>query len=136
MSPSPATEPLPIEEPTPDAGACTATLSAASVLRTPGCWVDEKVSNRSAVLSYPCGGGTATAGFAAPFSGIVTAEGQVDIGTTTTFSWDDGCTWKSEQRITGKLSSGTLSYTYREAPVKGARCSSSHCVANAKVRAR
>jgi hypothetical protein len=70
------------------------------------------------------------------FDGIVAADGRVDIGGTTSYQWADGCTWKSEQRIVGKLSSGRLDYTYREGPVSGTGCMSSHCVASAKVIVR
>ncbi len=132
-SETPATDP--ILEPK-DAGPCSATLTVGTVTRTPGCWVDEKVSNRSAALSYACGGGAATAPFGVPFEGTVGADGKVDLAATTTFRWDDGCTWQSHQRITGQLGAGTLTYGYREAPIRGSRCMPSHCVAEAKVSVR
>jgi hypothetical protein len=46
----------------------------------------------------------------------------VDLCTGTTFPWSDGCTWASAQRITGDVTSGTLSFTYTEQPISGSGC--------------
>jgi hypothetical protein len=125
-----ATDPL--EEPR-DAGACSARLRVGAVTPSPGCWVDEKVSQRTGTLSYACGGGAASTQLGVEFAGMVSASEQVEIAATTTFQWSDGCTWQSEQHITGRLASGSLRYAYREAPIAGQNCMPAHCTASAKV---
>jgi hypothetical protein len=122
----------PLDEPH-DAGACTARLFVGAVTPSPGCWVDEKVGKRTGTLAYLCGGGAASTQLGVEFSGTVSATGQVDVAATTTFAWSDGCKWQSEQRITGRLSSGSLTYGYREAPIEGTHCQPAHCTASAKV---
>jgi hypothetical protein len=126
--PSPATDPM-----KPSEKACGAMLAAPAVTVTPGCWVDDKVSNRTAALTYPCGGGPASAPFGVDFVGTIDAEGRVDLAATTSFGWGDGCQWQSEQRIRGTLSEGSLAYSYKEKPVSGKHCAPAHCVASAKV---
>ena len=114
---------------------CKVTLAVPAVSVTPGCWIDEKVGQRSAVLVFACAGGPAEADFGVPFKGTVT-DGQVDIAATTTFPWGDGCTWESHQRIGGSLASGELSYAYDEAPIAGKGCQPAHCKGSAPVAAR
>jgi hypothetical protein len=112
---------------------CVATLTVGTVMSTPAsCWIDEKVSQRSAVLRFPCGGGSASADFAVTFTGSVVA-GQVDIAATTTFPWGDGCTWESQQRIVGPLWAGELTYTYSEHPISGSGCEPAVCTAKTAV---
>jgi hypothetical protein len=117
----------------PDAGPCAATLVAAAVTATPGCWVDEKVANQTTSLTYACAGGAAVAPFDVDFVGSVSTDGRVDLGATSDFEWDDGCRWRSEQRIVGALSAGTLDYSYTEKPIAGEGCASAHCTASAQV---
>jgi hypothetical protein len=113
---------------------CRTTLAADPVAVTPGCWIDEKGSGRSALLTWKCGGGTATAEFGVPFVGTVGRTGNVSLSALTTFPWEDGCTWTSEQRIEGALSSRALRYTYIERPIKGTSCLPARCTGTATVR--
>jgi hypothetical protein len=118
--------------PSPPA-ACAALLTVGPVSAMPSdCWIDEQVSNRSAMLVYPCDGGSASAAFGVAFTGTV-AGGQVDLGANTTFPWSDGCTWQSEQRIAGELQSGALTYTYQEHPISGSNCEPATCTATTPV---
>lgn len=113
--------------------ACTALLTVGPVSATPSvCWIDERVSNRSAMLVYPCSGGSASAVFGVAFAGSVSG-GLVDLAATTTFPWSDGCTWQSDQRIAGELQSGTLTYTYQEHPIAGSNCEPATCTATTPV---
>lgn len=114
---------------------CRKTLSFEALTVTPGCWVDEKVSHRSAVLEYPCASGDAKADFGAPFVGSVDGS-KVTLDATTTFAWGDGCEWQSRQRIVGSLASGTVEYSYEESPTRGTHCASSHCKATGHGRIR
>jgi hypothetical protein len=124
----PATDP---EE--PKEKACKVTLVASAVTPTPGCWVDEKVSNQTTTLTYACGGGPAVAPFGVDFVGTVGADGRVELAASTSFHWDDGCQWHSDQRIRGSLPGGPLTYAYKEKPTSGTRCAPARCVASAKV---
>jgi hypothetical protein len=68
------------------------------------------------------------------FTGASTS-GVVDACTGTQFPWNDGCDWTSAQRVTGSLASGTLRFTYGEAPKPGQNksCAPS-CTATGSVR--
>lgn len=115
---------------TPDASVvCSVQLTVWNVSPSPStCWIDEKVSNRTARLDYACSGGTASIDFAVTFTGTVFGtDAQLDA--TTQFAWGDGCTWQSEQTIFGDLSSGALEYKDREHPIKGTNCAASNCTA-------
>jgi len=46
----------------------------------------------------------------------------VDVCTGTTFTWSDGCTWASAQRISGGIQTGELSFSYDEEPIDGGPC--------------
>jgi hypothetical protein len=119
----------------PEGGTCGATLSVGSVTVTPGCWIDEKVSNRSAMLQWPCdAGGPAEAVFGVPFAGTVAApSGFVSLSAQTTFPWSDGCTWESVQTIDGVLGSGVLQYNYSEMHIQGTGCAPEICHGSASV---
>ncbi len=113
---------------------CSVTLSVGDVITTAGCWIDEKVSHRTAVLQWACDAGAAEADFGVPFLGTVQEPSTlVSLSATTTFSWSDGCTWQSEQRIDGQLSSGMLQYGYSEKPIQGTNCAPAYCTGSAVV---
>ncbi len=113
---------------------CTVTLSVADVTTTQGCWIDEKVSHRTALLHWACDAGAAEANFGVAFVGTVQEPSTyVSLSATTTFVWSDACTWQSEQRIEGTLSSGALQYTYSEKPVEGTNCAPAYCTGTAVV---
>jgi hypothetical protein len=103
---------------------------------TPGtCWIDERVGKKTALLTYPCEGGAATADFGARFEGTVEPGGNLRAEARTTFHWSgDGCTWQSVQRIVGNLGAGGLVYTYEEHPVEGGGCAPAECTARVAVR--
>ncbi len=113
---------------------CTVTLSVADVTTTSGCWIDERVSYRTALLRWACDAGAAEADFGVPFVGTVQEPSTyVSLSATTTFVWSDACTWQSEQRIEGALSSGALQYSYSEKPVQGTNCAPAYCTGSALV---
>jgi len=112
---------------------CGVLLTAGTVSPNPSsCWIDQKVGNQAALLHYRCGGGTAAAQFAVTFEGTVLG-GQVELTATTEFVWSDGCSWQSEQIISGQLASGGLQYTYREYPIRGSNCAVAYCTASTRV---
>lgn len=124
--------------PTPVVGTavsgCQMTLEVGVVRTRPGCEIDERVSGQTAVLSYGCGDGPASASFAdATFTGAVT-NGSLDVAIETAFQFTDGCTWRTKQRIQGVLASGGLQYTYEEQPDPGQQGCAAGCLADAPVR--
>ncbi len=107
---------------------CSATLSVGTVNMTPGCWIDQKVSDQTVVLAWACDGGAAEANFGVPFVGTVDeSTGSVSLTATTTFPWCDGCTWQSKQTIEGTLQSGALEYAYSEMHIQGTNCAPEIC---------
>jgi len=74
-------------------------------------------SRSASAARYPCSGdGPAKVTFgAASFDGA-DEGGKVTACTGTQFDWADGCTWTSAQTVTGSVASGTLRFTYGEAP--------------------
>lgn len=143
--PAPATTPAPAPASgvvvvehgaTPVPAQCTTTLSVGQVRTGASCSIDERVAGRSSLLVYPCGGGQATADFSGSvFQGVVDAQGQVRVFIETRFPYQDGCTWRSKQQITGPLA-GPLAYEYREEPEPGQTGCAGACVASARVEAR
>lgn len=118
---------------TRDAGGCHVLLAVGTVKPQPAsCWIDQKVGNQVATLVWDCSSGEARADFAVPFTGTV-KSGMVEITATTHFSWSDGCQWRSNQRIDGMLSSGSLTYHYSEEPIEGTGCAPAYCKATAPV---
>jgi hypothetical protein len=110
----------------PDAGIvgamCSRTVLVTTLNRSnPVCFVDAVVGvGQTGTLSYPCvGDGPATISFGTrSFTGADIGN-VVDVCTGTEFPWSDGCMWTSAQRVTGALDSGTLTFTYGEAPKAG-----------------
>ena len=114
---------------------CDVTLSVGDVTATAGCWIDEKVSHRTAQLQWACEAGAAEADFGVPFYGTVQEPSSaLSLVATTTFHWwGDGCTWQSTQVIDGDLSSGALQYGYSEKPIQGTNCAPAYCTGSAVV---
>ena len=84
-------------------------------------------------LVFHCDGGAAEARFgAARFRGAI-RHGVLDVVMTAPFDWDDGCKWASEQHLRGRLSVGTLEYTYTEAPLHAQDGCAPPCAARAQV---
>lgn len=112
---------------------CTAKLAAGLPQTQPGCFIDERVTGTSGTLTYNCDGGRATADLGrGAFSGTVKA-GNVDVALRTQYKFSDGCIWISKQRMTGTIGSGSLSYSYEEAPAAGQRGCATACTASASV---
>lgn len=126
-------EPLAKREERPS---CSEALSVKQTTKGASCWIDERVTASPGRLDFPCGGGAATAVFGeSSFSGSVDG-GAVDVGLKTRFTWSDGCTWESTQRITGKLADRKLTFTYREAPLAGQKDCAPACAAEGAVDLR
>lgn len=113
---------------------CAAVIEVQQVAANrPTCFVDARVRNEAGELRFPCEGGDAEARFAgAHFLGRASGD-EVDVTLQTTFDFEDGCRWVSEQRIRGSLSANELDYTYTEAPAPGQSGCTSPCAARAKV---
>lgn len=97
------------------------------------CFVDTLPVGSRGELRYPCGGGPVTATFGPIAASGTVANGFVELGASTAFVWDDGCTWETTQRLAGALSAGTLSYTYSESTVSGSDCARP-CTASGTIR--
>lgn len=114
---------------------CQLTLSVGRIQARAGCQIDERVSGQTAVMTYPCDGGAATAAFGTSvFTGSVVG-GEVDVAIETTFPFSDGCQWRSKQRIAGTLGA-PLVYTYDESPEPGQGRCAPGCTASGSVEAR
>jgi hypothetical protein len=101
-----------------------------------GCYLNESVSSHPGTLRYPCAGGRAVASFGSQtFTGFV-RNGVVDVQSSTTFPFRDGCTWRSTQRIRGNLAGGALAFTYSEAPTSANGRCAPPCTASARVSVR
>jgi hypothetical protein len=122
----------------PDAkvGQCHALLNISGAVTISGvseCTLAEGISRNQGELSWPCGGGVATATYTDNrdswvFRGTVSAAGEIALSAITPFDWSAaGCEkWESNQALRGTLASGKLDYTYSER-VLTAGCSLSTC---------
>jgi hypothetical protein len=115
-------------------GTCTARLRVQPISPdSSSCFIDARMRDQTGELLFPCDGGPAVARFrGARFEGTVQSE-QVDLTLRTSFDFDDGCRWGSDQRIHGSLLSPTLGYTYNEAPEPGQSGCSRACTAEATI---
>ena len=103
------------------AAMCKRTVVVDSLTREPGCFIDTVFEQgQRGTLTYACDGeGPATVVFGAhSFTGVV-HEGGIDACTGTEYPWQDGCRWTSAQHLSGSVSSGSLAFTYGEAPKAG-----------------
>jgi hypothetical protein len=116
---------------------CTALLKVVQLGRSSStCWIDERVSKTQGRLTYPCAGGAAEATFGeAVFTGEL-RDGRADLALTTTFDFQDGCRWTSDQHITGRLATDHMDYAYSEAPLAGQSGCASACTAKGAVYLR
>lgn len=116
--------------------ACGRSLLAGAITPSSStCFLDLAVkSGENGALTVFCDGGLATAIFSkGTFEGSYDAVTDVvDVCIGTTFQYSDGCTWQSAQRLTGKLASAKLAFTYTEAPSSGTGCASP-CSASGEV---
>jgi len=116
---------------------CSRTVVVRSLTRSSSsCFTDDAVSvGDRGTLTFPCSGdGEAKLAFdRSSFEGAETG-GELDVCTGTQFPWADGCTWTSAQSVTGSIASGTLRFTYGEAPKSGhAGACASACSATGSV---
>jgi hypothetical protein len=103
------------------AAMCKRSVVVASLTRESGCFVDTVFEQgQRGTLTFACDGeGPATVVFGGhSFTGVV-HEGGLDACTGTEYPWQDGCRWTSAQHLSGSVSSGTLAFTYGEAPKAG-----------------
>lgn len=135
-----------IEAPTPPAVAAPPThhsdICVADIRMRPikpdssTCFIDARVRDKGGELTFPCRGGDAEARFpGAHFRGRVSG-GELDVSLQTTFDFEDGCRWVSEQHIRGSVLGADLDYAYTEAPAPGQSGCASACTARAKVAVR
>lgn len=88
------------------------------------CWVDSPLAaGDDGQLQFSCGAGPADLVF--PNGRFVGSSNNcsINLTLTTQFAFGDGCTWQSQQTISGSMEE-TLSYTYSEAPIAGVGCAS------------
>lgn len=117
---------------------CTRIVTLSSITKRASCFVDTVArEGDQGTLTYPCeGDGEATLSFGnRSFSGAsLGGGGNVNVCTGTEYPWSDGCSWTSAQRVTGSVASGTLRFTYGEAPKAGELNCAGSCTATATVR--
>jgi hypothetical protein len=117
-----------------DAGgsACERDVSMGAIsISNPSCFVNEHVSNKTAKLSFACGGGSdATIVFDGhTFTGTVNGD-TIDLSDVEKFIYNS-CQWESTERIQGDLSTKTLTYSYSEKPVVS--CPDTPCTASGTI---
>ncbi|HEY1959443.1 MAG TPA: hypothetical protein VGH28_27720 [Polyangiaceae bacterium] len=114
----------PCDAPRPDIATCTpvATVRVRDLERDPRCYYDTKVTEGEIGRLMQCPSGQMIVFERASFVGP-RAGGFVDACTTSTYDLPQGdsCTWRTEQRIQGSLSTG-LTFSYVESPVAGREC--------------
>lgn len=130
-----APPPLSVAAPPSDHGEQCSVLLAVKpiVMDSSTCFIDARVRDKVGELVFPCAGGAAEARFSgARFQGSV-SRGMVDVSLSTSFDFEDGCRWVSQQHLSGPASGPELEYTYTEAPAPGQRGCASACAAQARV---
>jgi hypothetical protein len=121
----------------PSSGACSLRLVAARIEKSsPGCFLDEHVSEGPGVLRYPCtGDGPAEAEFGDHrYTGRV-VRGRIELELTTELDWEDGCRWGTRAVISGPLvpNGEPVSWRYRDHVIRGSGCSGV-CTASALLQ--
>ena len=106
------------------------TMGGLTISPAATCFVNEHVSNQKTTLKFACNGGAATASFGTHvFTGSVTGN-QISLTDAEPFVFNS-CDWKSTEKITGDLDSGTVTYSYTEKPVVS--CTDTPCTAGGTV---
>lgn len=112
-------------------GRCSLRLVAGRITKSsPGCYLDEHISEGPGLLHYPCGGdGPVEADFGEHrYTGRV-AGGEMELELSTELDWEDGCRWGTHAVITGTLVSNgeptlkKLSWQYKDRVITGNDCS-------------
>ncbi|HSO31453.1 MAG TPA: hypothetical protein VLT33_03025 [Labilithrix sp.] len=119
-----------------DGPRCQRTVTLSAVSTRPSCYVDTVAhAGDTGTLTYPCeGDGEATLTFGNRAFAGASVGGKINVCTGTEYPWSDGCKWTSAQRVTGTVASGSLRFTYGEAPKVGEHDCWSACDATATVR--
>jgi len=117
---------------------CTRTVLFQKIEKSPGCYVDTAgKQGDKGTLTFPCNGdGRATLRFGKKaFVGAING-GKVDVCTGTEYTYPpyDSCKWTSAQRVSGSLGSGTLHFSYGEAPKAGQENCAASCGALATIK--
>ncbi len=115
---------------------CQRSVVISAISKRASCFVDTVAqAGENGTLTYPCNGdGEATLTFAKRSFAGSTIGGRLNVCTGTEYPWSDGCTWTSAQKVTGSIASGTLNFTYGEAPRPGQESCATACDATATVR--
>lgn len=134
VAPQPRSEPKPQGEKLPRL--CNVTLVPGKIRTREACFLDERISHGPASLALPCDGadGLAEVSFEEQrFTGSV-KDGVLVLDTHAELDWNvDGCHWENDQHIEGTVASGKLSWTYKEAPTRGANCAGT-CKGSADIK--
>mgnify|MGYP001195387127 CR=1 FL=1 len=111
-------------------GGCTLRLVASSIEKSsPGCYLDEHISE-GGTLHYPCAGdGPAEADFGPHrYTGRLD-RGEIELELTTELDWEDNCRWGTRAKITGSVTAGgeptlkRLTWSYQDHVIRGSDCS-------------
>ena len=112
---------------------CPLGLTLSSIDKTSTCFVDAPRRGSQTTTTYPCeGGGLSFKLGRHVFHGSVD-NGSITARATSTFRFEDDCTWISEQAISGSLADGRLAYHYTERPDDGQSGCASSCRATGSV---
>ena len=121
-------------------GRCSVRLVAGRIDKSsPGCYLDEHISEAPGILYYPCGGdGPVEADFGDQrYTGKIDG-GEVELELSTELDWEDGCRWGTHAVISGTLVSNgeptlrKLSWDYKDRVITGSDCSGV-CTARATI---
>lgn len=118
-------------ERSPVSGRCSLRLVAAQIDKSsPGCFLDEHISEGPGTLSYPCGGdGPAEADFGEHRYVGKMEHGELELELSTELDWEDGCRWGTDAVISGTVLVGgeptlkKLAWRYRDRVIDGSDCS-------------
>jgi hypothetical protein len=121
-------------------GTCILRLSATRIQKSsPGCYLDEHISDGPGILHYPCGGeGTVEADFGDQrYKGQI-EHGEIHLEFGTELDWEDGCRWGTSAVIEGSITANgeptlkKLSWSYHDRVISGTDCSGV-CTARASI---
>ena len=99
-----------------EVGGCSPTLLVTgSVPSDPGCINLPVEAGSTGMINYPCEGGAVSAVLGGiPFTGTVTADGEVSLYGNEVVPGPGGCQWRDDHYITGNITTGVLDYFYDE----------------------
>ena len=115
--------------------ACESDIQIRSTSGAEGCFIDVELQQVGR-LRAPCDGaeGPAEAVFGSrTFRGRV-AHGRLSLRLTTSFPFSDGCTWESNQTISGRMDAAQFDFHYSEHARRGERGCAPACTADGIVQ--